>query len=170
MLNEMSVWLVVVALGQVLNQDATIPFQRAVQNHRGNNSKMPCCQPYLAVKLSVFLDFPSDRSIFSTFVGGYKNTAIAERKNQKSSWIVRKRLTRWYVSVFAIKISFKFMNQIGDAVRSKLQRTTVSASAATWTFLPKTNSSLCVSPETQNSFKHTFSLWGETKSETPRCP
>ena len=28
------------------------------------------------------LDFPSDRSIFSTFVGGYKNTAIAEKREE----------------------------------------------------------------------------------------
>ena len=27
-----------------------------------------------------FLDFPGDCAIFSTFVGGYKNTAIAEKR------------------------------------------------------------------------------------------
>ena len=34
-------------------------------------------------------DFPGDRSVLSTFVAGYENTAIAERlgKTQKSSLI-----------------------------------------------------------------------------------
>ena len=30
----------------------------------------------------LFLDFLSDRSIFSTAVGGYKNTAIAEKREE----------------------------------------------------------------------------------------
>ena len=44
----------------------------------------------------LFLDFPSDRNIFSTFVWGYKNTAIAEKRegNQKSSLISRKRFEK----------------------------------------------------------------------------
>ena len=29
-----------------------------------------------------FLDFPSDRSTFSTFVGGYENTAVAEKRKE----------------------------------------------------------------------------------------
>ena len=38
----------------------------------------------------VFLSFPSDRSIFSTFVGGYKNTAIAE-KREVNKYILNSR-------------------------------------------------------------------------------
>ena len=30
-----------------------------------------------------FLDFPSDRSTFGTFVGGRKNTAIAVKRKEK---------------------------------------------------------------------------------------
>ena len=36
--------------------------------------------------LCLFLDFPSDRSIFSTFVGGYKSTAIAEKREENPAW------------------------------------------------------------------------------------
>ena len=55
--------------------------------------------PYKWVRIAGFSWFPSNRSIFSTFVGGYKNTAIAEkeRKTQKSSPI-SKRLTRVLVN------------------------------------------------------------------------
>ena len=31
----------------------------------------------------LFLDFPSDRSIFSTFLGGSTNAAIAEKREEK---------------------------------------------------------------------------------------
>ena len=41
----------------------------------------------LAFSLLIIEDcsFPSDRNVFSTFVGGYKNIAIAERKERKIS-------------------------------------------------------------------------------------
>ena len=32
----------------------------------------------------VFLPFPRDRNIFSTSVGGYKNTAIAEKRDEET--------------------------------------------------------------------------------------
>ena len=40
------------------------------------------------------LDFRSDRSIFSTFVGACKNTAIAEKRIQKSSLISKERVNK----------------------------------------------------------------------------
>ena len=36
----------------------------------------------LSEEFWLLLDFPSDRSIFSTFVGGYKNTAVAETREE----------------------------------------------------------------------------------------
>ena len=45
--------------------------------------------------LCLFLDFPSGRNILGTFVGGYKDTAIAEKRGKPRNphWLVRKRLT-----------------------------------------------------------------------------
>ena len=56
----------------------------------------------------VFLSFPSDRSIFGTFFGGYENTAIAEKREetQKSSLISKEKVNNvvgqeiWTVSGF----------------------------------------------------------------------
>ena len=44
----------------------------------------------------LFLDFPSVRSIFSTSVGGYKNTAIAEEREetQESSLISKEKVDK----------------------------------------------------------------------------
>ena len=47
------------------------------------------------MRILVFLlDFPSDCGIFSTFVGGYKDTAIAEKKKEslKSSLISEEKV------------------------------------------------------------------------------
>ena len=49
----------------------------------GRKASLLAFSSLISVDFWVFLSFPSDRGIFSTFARGYKNTAIAEKREGK---------------------------------------------------------------------------------------
>ena len=59
-------------------------FPAPLKTERGPDPTSPLLTSSFLISenLLLFLDFPSDRSTFSTFVGGYQNAAIAEKREE----------------------------------------------------------------------------------------